>query len=142
MTVSRIATTVFSPVIALAVLVSAGCGGPSYGTPVSVSGVVTVDDKPLANASVTYNCTEAREPEYKSFMATAEADGKYTLDNVYPGPYEIFVSEPVAADADPGMASAMAGQDLQPAAGELKTVVGTEAHTFDIKLKRGRVPRE
>ena len=140
MTASRIATVVFSPVIALTVLVSAGCGGPSYGTPVSVSGVVTLDDKPLPNALVTYNCTEAREPEYKSFMTTAGADGKYTLDNVYPGSYEIQVAEAAPA-VEPGMESATAGQTLQPVAGELKTEVGTDAHTFDIRLQRGRLPQ-
>ena len=125
----------------LAFCLNSGCGGPNYGKPVSVSGVVTVDDAPLANALVTYNCTEGREPEFKSFMATAGADGKYTLTAVFPGPYEILVSE-AAADVAPGMESAMAGQDLQPASGELKTVVGTEAHTFDIKLKRGRIPSQ
>lgn len=141
MIVSRMATAGVGAFLVLVMLVSSGCGGPGYGTPVSVSGVVTVDDAPLANAIVTYNSTEGREAEFKSFMATTGPDGKYTLEKVYPGPYEIQVSEAVAEAADPGMASAMAGQDLQPAAGELKTEVGTTAHTFDIKLKRGRMPQ-
>ena len=121
-------------------LIASGCGGPGYGSPVPVSGTVAVDDAPLPNAVVTYNSTEGREAEYKSFMATSGPDGTYTIESVYPGPYEVFVSE-AAADVDPGEASAMAGQDLQPVTGELKTVVGTDAHTFDIKLKRGSPPR-
>ena len=140
MIASRIATAILGYVIALVLLVSSGCGGPGYGSPVNVSGVVTVDDQPLANALVTYICSEAREPEYKSFTATAGADGKYTLEQVYPGPYEIQVAEAVA-EVEPGMESATAGQSIQPVAGELKTQVGTEPHTFDIKLKRGRPPR-
>jgi hypothetical protein len=140
MIVSRMGTVILGSVIALVLLVSSGCGGPGYGTPVSVSGVVTVDDQPLANALVTYICTEAREPEYKSFTATAGADGKYTLEQVYPGAYEIQVAE-AAAEVEPGMESATAGQTLQSVDGELKTQVGTAAHTFDIKLKRGRLPQ-
>lgn len=138
---SRTAMKHFGSLSLLMLMVSAGCGGgPDYGTPVSVSGTVTVDDKPLANALVTYNCSEGREAEFKSFVATTGADGKYTFESVYPGPYDVLVVE-VAAEVEPGMESAMAGQDLEPVTGELKTQVGTEPHTFDIKLKRGRLPR-
>jgi Carboxypeptidase regulatory-like domain len=141
MIVSRLASVGFGIFSVCALLICSGCGGPSYGTPVSVSGTVTVDDKPLANAVVSYICTEAREPEFGSFTTTAGADGKYAFEKVYPGPYEVQVSEAAVEAADPGMASALAGQDLQPAAGELKTDVGTTAHTFDIKLKRGSPPQ-
>lgn len=141
MIVSRMVTMGVGSLSVLALLVSSGCGGSSYGKPVSVSGVVTVDDKPFANALVTYNCTEGREAEFKSFTATTGADGKYTMEAVFPGPYDVFVSE-VVSDVDPGMASATAGQELKPAAGELKTEVGTSAHTFDVKLKRERVVLE
>lgn len=141
MFVSKVGALGLRILAACTLFVCSGCGGPDYGSPVSVSGTVSVSDKPLANALVTYNCTEGREAEFKSFVATTGADGKYALDAVYPGPYDILVSE-VTPDVEPGMESAVAGQDLIPEGGPLKTEVGSAAHTFDIKLKRGRVPRQ
>jgi hypothetical protein len=119
------------------VFVVAGCGGPSYGPKVKLSGTVTVDDKPLANASITFACTEPREPEFRGFNATAGADGKYTVE-IYKGTYNITVAEAVTGDV--GMASAMGGQDLKAASGELKVEVGTTDQTHDIKLVRGAMP--
>ena len=146
MIVSRMATVGFGVLSVCALLVCSGCGGPSYGSPVKVSGTVTVDDKPLAGALVTLHSTEGREAEYATFTATSSADGKYEIEAVYPGAYEVIVAEGGGESGegmeDPGMASATAGQDLQPASGELKTQVGSEDHTYDVKLKRGAIPRE
>ena len=146
MVCSRMATVCFGIVSMCGLLVCSGCGGPNYGSPVKVSGTVTVDDKPLADASVTYHSTEGREPEFSTFTATSGGDGKYEIAEVYPGAYEIIVAEGGGESGegmeDPGMASATAGQELQPAAGELKTQVGEADHTYDVKLKRGRVAFE
>jgi hypothetical protein len=118
-------------------LMVAGCGGPSYGPKVKLSGTVTLDDKPLANASITFACTEPREPEFRGFNATAGADGQYTVE-IYKGTYDLTITEAVTGDV--GMASAMGGQDLKAASGELKVEVGTTDQTYDIKLVRGAVP--
>ncbi|MBC8352670.1 MAG: carboxypeptidase regulatory-like domain-containing protein [Planctomycetes bacterium] len=146
MIVSRMGIVGFGSLSLLVLLVSSGCGGPGYGSSVKVTGTVTVDDKPLADASVTFHSTEGREAEFSNFTATTGGDGKYELADVYPGAYEVIVAEGGGESGegmeDPGMASATAGQDLQPVAGELKTEVGSEDHTFDVKLKRGRVPRQ
>ena len=142
---SRTATVCFGVVSVCALLFCSGCG-PGYGSPVKVSGTVTVDDKPLAGALVTYRSTEGREAEYSTFIATTEGDGSYQISKVYPGSYEVIVAEPEGQNADsmedPGMISATTGQDLQPTSGTLKTDVGTEDHTYDVTLKRGPISKQ
>ncbi len=133
-------TTVYLGLLAGGVMLAlSGCGGSGYGSPVKLSGTVTVNDQPLANAIVTFSCTEPREPAFRAFTATAGSDGTYETQ-VYAGTYDISVSEAAAEGVDPGMASALAGQDLKPASGDLQAVVGTDAQTYDIKLTRGRTP--
>jgi hypothetical protein len=137
MVVSRMATVGLSFLSFCALLVSSGCG-PGLGSPVKVSGTVTVDDKPLANAAITLNCTEERPIEYKAFNATTGSDGTYEIAKVYPGPYEVIVGESAEGLEDPGMAGATAPETLQPVSGELKTQVGSDDLVYDIKLKKGR----
>ena len=120
-------------------VVTFGCGGPSYGPKVKLTGTVTAADKPWANAAITFACTEPREAEFRGFNVTAGADGKYVVE-IYKGTYTITVAE--AVTGDPGMASAMGGQTLQAASGELKVDVGTSDQTFDIKLVRGTPPTQ
>lgn len=143
MIVSRLASVGFGLLSVLALLISSGCGGPNYGSPVKVSGTVTVDDQPLAGALVTFHSTDGREAEHSTFNATSGDDGKYEIAGVYPGAYNVIIAEGGGESGDgmedPGMASAAAGQDLQPVAGDLKTQVGEADHTYDVKLKRGRV---
>lgn len=145
MLMTRLAKLGFAGLALCAVMICSGCGGPDYGSPVTVSGTVTVDGQPLSAASVTFHSTDAREAAYKTFTATTGDDGKYELLKVYPGAYEVIVAEGggVSGDGmeDPGMASAAAGQDLQPASGELKTTVEAADHTYDVQLKRGSVSR-
>jgi hypothetical protein len=68
------------PVVALALLL-AGCGGRSYKT-VSVSGRVTLDNKPLPNAKLTFvpagGAAGDKDP-LPSSDGTTDAQGHYTL---------------------------------------------------------------
>ncbi|MBP85531.1 MAG: hypothetical protein CMJ64_02255 [Planctomycetaceae bacterium] len=115
MVVSRVATLGLGFLSVCALLVSSGCD-PGLGSPVKVSGTVTVDDKPLANAAITLNCTEERPIEHKAFNATTASDGSYEIAAVYPGPYEVIVGESGEGMDDPGMAGAAAPDELQPVA--------------------------
>ena len=78
-------------------LSAVGCGN-SYDL-VPVSGKITVDGEPLANASVIFQPTEA-EPGSPSSVAVTDAQGQYTLktatanpqDGAVPGPHRVTLS--------------------------------------------------
>jgi len=80
-----------------------------------------------------------RAAEFRTFTATADGDGQYTIDKIYPGSYSVAVGEPAtgADGEDPGMASAMAGDELKPAdGGELSAEVTSDGIVFDVQLTR------
>ena len=121
---------------------ASGCG-PGLGSPATVTGKVTVDEQPFSGAIVTFHCMGERAPEYRTFTATTGSSGEYAIDKIYPGSYEVSVGEPApgtggeGAEADPGMASALAGQELKPAdGGELRAEVTADGIVFDVQLTR------
>jgi hypothetical protein len=100
----------------------AGCGGART-TP--VEGVVLLDGKPLAGASIQF------VPQEKGRQATAETDasGQFAMstlqprDGVLPGTYKVVISPPNGpadttqyASADQAMAAAMKAPAKKPAA--------------------------
>ena len=124
-------------VAAFLICLVAGCGS-GLGSKVKASGKVTVDGQPMGNVEVTFHCTEEREAQYRTFKATAGAGGEYTIEEIFPGKYEVTVVEPQGEIGDdPGMQSAMGANTLQPAEGDsLTATVGESDLAFDIKLKR------
>ncbi len=123
-----------------------GCeGGPNLGSPTTASGKVTVDDEPLGGATVTFHCLGERPAESRTFTATADGTGQYTIDGIFPGSYRVGVGEPAPGDngEDPGMASATAGDELKPADGdELTAEVTADGLVFDIKMTRAQTPEQ
>ena len=84
----------------------AGCGGPDYGTPVSVSGKVTLDGEPLGELTVIFHNTSGLPAEFRTQRSTTDGQGVYNLPKVYPGEYRILFEKVAAAPEDPGMAPA------------------------------------
>jgi hypothetical protein len=110
---------VFFSIFGLAIV---GCGGART-TP--VEGVVLLDGKPLAGASIQF------VPQEKGRQATAETDasGQFAMstqqprDGVLPGTYKVVISPPNGpadttqyASADQAMAAAMKAPAKKPAA--------------------------
>jgi hypothetical protein len=131
--------SVFSCLLTLA----SGCGGPDLGSPATATGKVAVDGQPLSGATVTFHCVGERAPEFRTFTATTDDGGQYTIDKIYPGTYEVTVFEAAPGtggeEADAAMATAVAGAGLRPAAGgELQAEVDSDEVTFDIQLTRQR----
>ncbi|NQV24077.1 MAG: carboxypeptidase regulatory-like domain-containing protein [Rhodopirellula sp.] len=88
-------------------LLVTGCGGSSHGTPVSVSGKVTLDGKPLSGLTVIFHCTSGLPAELRSQRAKTDDQGAYSLPEIYPGEYTIlFEQAGEAVPEDPGMAPA------------------------------------
>ena len=78
--------------VLLTLLLAAGCGG--RGKPVKVAGVVTLDDKPLAGATVTF----APVGGGRAASGRTDSDGNFRLttfrsdDGALPGEYKVLVT--------------------------------------------------
>ncbi len=119
-----------------------GCGGPGLGSPTTATGKVTVDGEPMSGATVTFHCLGERAAEFRTFFATTDGSGQYTIDEIYPGTYSVVAGEPApgADGEDPGAVSAMGGDELKPAdGGELSAEVTSDGVVFDVELTRQQV---
>lgn len=85
-------------------LVSCGGSGSDLGT-TEVTGIVTLDDKPVANATVNFTTTKK---DGHSAQATTDSEGRYTLSTfvegkghkgAMPGEYKVSVIKTSAGDA-------------------------------------------
>jgi hypothetical protein len=102
-------------------IVVAGCGfrDPSMPELVSVTGTVTLDDKPLRGAIVTFLPTS--EQQGGGAVGFTDADGKYNLQTVHGGAgcprgvFRIAISKMVMPD----------GSDIPPGANIDEMEVGT-----------------
>ena len=102
--------------VLVAAVALAGCGG--RGT-VKVSGVVTLDGKPIEGAIVTFHPDGGDKAKFAS--GTADKDGNFQLtttkpnDGAYPGDYKVAViyAEGVVAAQSDNMKDAFASLDKQ-----------------------------
>lgn len=98
----------------LAIFFIAGCsagtvGGPDLSKLVPVSGIVTLDDKPLADALVTFDPRTAAG--FHGAVGRTDQSGKYELETdagngktkkgVIPGSYNVTLSKFTKADGTP-----------------------------------------
>lgn len=84
-------------------LVMAGCGGDDRPATFPVNGKVTLDGKPVEDATVTF----VGEPAENSAATKTKADGTYELatfeagDGARPGSYKIMVTKIAAEEGGP-----------------------------------------
>lgn len=80
-----------------------GCSD-APGKSLSVSGKITLDGKPLDDATVGFVAlTEGIPPKYRYKAATTEADGSYKIEDIYPAEYTVTLTQ--GPDADEGIAA-------------------------------------
>ena len=137
-------------VVCLASLVSMGCGNRSYDV-APVSGRITLDGKPLANAQVIFQpiagAGKNAEPGPGSYGKT-DADGRYTLETVEPaepgavvGRHRVTISTAnFSANPADDSAAAMPKETLPKSCsnGKMQMEVppgGTDKADFDIKSR-------
>jgi hypothetical protein len=98
------------------ILLTTGCGSAKY---VPVSGKVTLDGKPLANAHVNFQPVPdpgSGEPAGPGSNGTTDAKGKFTLkattgeDGAVVGKHRVYVSTPTGKAADDDSAPKRGGQ--------------------------------
>jgi hypothetical protein len=79
----------------------------------SVSGRVTIKDKPAPGVTVGLRQTMAIFPLEKTYRTVTDQEGVYRINNVPPGTYEIMTATPayVTSDANPRGKSVIVGED-------------------------------
>jgi hypothetical protein len=114
----------WSCLLLLAALPAAGCGESSKIAP--VSGRVTLDGRPLANARINFQPqSDALEPGPGSFAQT-DANGEYTLELIsggkgaYVGKHRVIINK-FSNQPNPEDDRARAGANLVPAKYNLQT---------------------
>lgn len=115
----------FTFMLVVCVLPACGCGNPKY---VAVSGKVTLNNKPLANAMVTFQPVAKNGLDAQSFgsFATTDAEGNYTLEVSSPTPMKGAAvgkhvvrigtkpSDAAKSDSDAAFATKKGGQFVDP----------------------------
>lgn len=93
----------FASLAAVALIAAAGCSGSKLPELASVSGVVTLDSKPHANAHVMFIPAQGRPAE-----AVTDSNGKYELNylpgvkGAEPGTYTVSITTQYQAPENPG----------------------------------------
>lgn len=128
-------------VLLLSLFTLSGCGKDptaDLGKAVTVTGAITLDGKPSANVEVIFKRLDAGAPAaHRQFAAVTDAEGKYSLDDVYPATYSVMVNE---KKDDNGEGEGAAAIETGPykkygADSELQAEVTDAKTTFDFELK-------
>ena len=148
---------VVSCLLAVGTIFAVGCskeaGPPKLGATVELTGIVTLDGKPLEGATVRFAPKFAEG--YHGAIGVTDASGKYDLytdigngkskDGIIPGDYTVFVSRivrpdgsliPLGSNEPPMMAGGREQIPLKYATerGRIMYHVRENGGTFDIKL--------
>lgn len=149
---------VFATIPICCLLFLAGCGPvgrPPVSGLVTVSGIVSLDDKPLANASVTFVPMAGGSGQEVAAGGMTDSTGKYVLrtegdsSGVRPGRYKVIISSIVMpdgsvrqidADNSPMSLMTQGGKEVVPAkysdliGSTLSSNVDAAGGTIDFKL--------
>lgn len=129
----RATKTLWYGAACLSIILVSGCG-PNLGAATQVSGTVTVDDQPLANAPLAFHALGSVPAEHRTFTTMADAGGQYKIEKIYPGEYQVIVVEPSEGAGGERVA---AESSLGPADGNpLQVRIEAEPAVYDIKLAR------
>ena len=119
------------------VLFVLGCGGEDYGDPVTVTGTVTLDSQPLADAEIVFNAIEGLPADLRARRGKTDAAGKYELTDVYPAEYKVMIQKyDYAIEEAPADAGVPAKNPLSAYGSEstLRATVSAEKVQWDYDL--------
>lgn len=126
-------------VLGICVVTCVGCGGPSYGTPVKVTGKVTVAGQPAKDVNIIFQAKEKLPADKRTAQAAVNADGTYAIEGVYPADYDVFLqsSAPIDLQMNSAVPTAPAGgappvnEDGTPVTKPAKVPTDTNEFNFD-----------
>ncbi|MCS7239476.1 MAG: carboxypeptidase-like regulatory domain-containing protein [Thermoguttaceae bacterium] len=140
--------------LTISALLLAGCGGQAGPTTYRVTGTVTQDGKPLADAAVTFHPVGQGQPA----VGRTDASGRYET-SALPGRYRVTVAK--YASAEGGTAAAAPSGEYQeaapgttpapsrnilpakyadPATSGFEVEVKPGDNTFDFRIEGGEAP--
>ncbi len=115
-------------------MIMVGCGSQAMvdsGEPVEISGVVTLDGKPLSEAEVIFISADG-DSLVAPGMAMTDNKGKYTITVDAPREYKVTVDRMMNGGPHPGL------KNYQGDGTSLKASVSKEKKTFDFKLEKSK----
>ena len=121
--------------LSLAVLCVVGCGGPSYGTPVTIKGKATVGGAAPKDAQIIFQAIEKLPADKRTASAQLKPDGTFEISNVYPASYDVYLQStaapsPVQASAIPE-STIPVKEDGSPVTKQAKVPDGKNEFTFE-----------
>ena len=120
-------------------LIGSGCGGgPNLGKAVDVTGKITLNGAPVADAQVTFHAMEGLPAEYRTRKGKTDSEGVYEVSDVYEAEYNVMVEKFDSGEVDPS--KALATFEPSPLSKfesdtPLRAKVKQETTEFDFKLE-------
>lgn len=124
----------FSFIFVLLFLFMTGCGNPTMVDPsesVEVSGVVTLEGKPLSEAEVTFTPADG-DPSVGPTLIMTDNKGKYTASVNAPREYKINIDRMLNGAPNPAL------KEYQGEGTSLSANVTKDDKTFDFELKKAK----
>lgn len=111
-----------------------GCGN-EHGTPVAVSGKVTLGGKPIEKARIIFHASGNKLPaELRTLKAELAPDGTYSFKTVYLADYTVMLESTEAPDATKSAIPEAGPLTPYGVGSPLKAKVSADVTTFDFKL--------
>lgn len=83
-----------------------GCSGQNLGKPANVQGKITLSGKPQDKVTVSFIAIGGLPAEHKTKTGTTNAEGQYTIKQVYPAEYMVTLQDASPPILDPAKAPA------------------------------------
>lgn len=124
------------------VLVLLACGligcGENYGTPVTVTGKVTVAGKPVEKARIIFRANDKKLPgELATVVSELKPDGTYSVEKVYPAEYTVMLETTEVMDATKGAEPPPNPLSAYGPTSALRAKVAADKKQFDFELPAG-----
>lgn len=111
-----------------------GCADP-HGTPVAVSGKVTLGGKPIEKARIIFHSSGDKLPaELRTLKAELAPDGTYSFKTVYPTDYTVMLESTEAPDATKSAIPETGPLTPYGVGSPLKAKVSADVTNFDFNL--------
>ncbi|MFM9959752.1 MAG: hypothetical protein ACKV2Q_00830 [Planctomycetaceae bacterium] len=118
-----------------------GCGN-EHGTPVVVTGKVTLGGMPVEKARIIFHASDNKLPaELRTVMAELKPDGSYSLDKVYLTEYAVMFESTVAADATKSAIPVPSPLTPYGPGSKLRAKVTADKTKFDFELPANPPPK-